>query len=245
VYLYSTRDEPGPADRGSSVLPPNIAKAPPETHNSNSRDGDESQGVVEEDEETAMEAENLFGDNENHDDIQADEPDDDDDGRRGTDIHADVSVIYPRMRFSGHCNVETVKDVNFLDPYDEYVASGSDDGNFFIWKKSGELVDILEGDGSVVNVIEGHPTLPLVAVSGIDTTIKLFSPARGPAIYSKYQNASSIMRRNARASRRGLSHSVNLQLVRFIMQHQDRDIMGEDGDDDDDSETRLAQCINQ
>lgn len=64
--------------------------------------------------------------------------------------------------------------VNFLGPCDEYITSGSDDGNFFIWKKStGDLVDVLEGDGSVVNVIEGHPTLPLVAVSGIDTTIKV------------------------------------------------------------------------
>lgn len=64
--------------------------------------------------------------------------------------------------------------MNFLGPYDEFVTSGSDDGNFFIWDKlSGQLVDILEGDGSIVNVIEGHPTLPLVAVSGIDTTVKV------------------------------------------------------------------------
>lgn len=71
--------------------------------------------------------------------------------------------------------------VNFLAPHDEYVTSGSDDGNFFIWdKSSGEVVDILEGDGSVVNVIEGHPTLPLIAVSGIDTTVKVseFSSGR-------------------------------------------------------------------
>lgn len=32
---------------------------------------------------------------------------------------------------------------------------------------------IYEGDGSVVNVIEGHPYLPLIAVSGIDTTVKV------------------------------------------------------------------------
>lgn len=64
--------------------------------------------------------------------------------------------------------------VNFLGPYDEYVTSGSDDGNWFIWNKStGELVDVFEGDDSVVNVIEGHPHLPLVAVSGIDTTVKV------------------------------------------------------------------------
>lgn len=60
------------------------------------------------------------------------------------------------------------------------------------------------------------------------------------------------MRRNARVSRRGLNHSVNLQLVRLIMQHQDRAteiLRGEDGDEDEDededSETRLARCINQ
>ena len=55
--------------------------------------------------------------------------------------------------------------------------SGSDDGNLFMWKKAtGQLHDILEGDSSVVNVIEGHPHLPLVAVSGIDTTVKVCAP---------------------------------------------------------------------
>ncbi|KAF8450274.1 hypothetical protein L210DRAFT_2378549 [Boletus edulis BED1] len=129
--------------------------------------------------------------------------------------------------------------VNYLGPYDEYVTSGSDDGNFFIWKKSsGELVDVLEGDDSVVNVIEGHPTLPLVAVSGIDTTIKLFAPARGPATHSKYRNATSIIKRNARASRTSMNQSVHLQLARLInMNHQEI----EDGTADLDSP--LAQCI--
>ena len=64
--------------------------------------------------------------------------------------------------------------VNFLGPEDEYVASGSDDGNCFLWRKNtGDLHDIVEGDGSVVNVIEAHPFLPLIAVSGIDYTVKV------------------------------------------------------------------------
>jgi WD repeat-containing protein 42A len=67
-----------------------------------------------------------------------------------------------------------VAPVNFLGPNDEYVTSGSDDGNFFIWRKDGTLHDICEGDSSVVNVIEGHPQIPsLIAVSGIDTTVKV------------------------------------------------------------------------
>lgn len=70
--------------------------------------------------------------------------------------------------------IDTNISVNFLGPHDEFVTSGSDDGNFFIWeKKSGKLHGIYEGDGSVVNVIEGHPYLPLIAVSGIDTTVKV------------------------------------------------------------------------
>jgi len=64
--------------------------------------------------------------------------------------------------------------VNFLGPDDEWVTSGSDDGNFFIWNKlTASLHGIYEGDGSVVNMVEGHPYLPLVAVSGIDTTVKV------------------------------------------------------------------------
>lgn len=189
------------------MLPPNsrrekkgLAELPSKARNNDSRDGEEAQVILEnlqEDEQAGMEVDNFSYDSEDNDDVLADEPESDDDERimsTTTDIHPDVPVIYPRMRFYGHCNVETVKDgecswkasmcaqwvigdspaVNFLGPYDEYVSSGSDDGNLFIWKKTtGELVDVLEGDGSVVNVIEGHPTLPLVAVSGIDTTIKV------------------------------------------------------------------------
>jgi WD40 repeat protein len=208
VYLYSTRDEPGasPTNRNSCILPPNSGGGKqstvefPSKIQNYTRDGEEAQVLenLEEDEEAEMDADDLLDDSEDNGDVLADEPESDDDRRSGSriDVHPNAPVIYPRMRFSGHCNVETVKDgecsrkasmnaqwvigdsstVNYLGPYDEYVASGSDDGNFFIWKKSsGEVVDVLEGDDSIVNVIEGHPTLPLVAVSGIDTTIKVIS----------------------------------------------------------------------
>lgn len=110
--------------------------------------------------------------------------------------------------------------VNFIGPRDEFVVSGSDDGYFFIWEKSsGRLHDILEGDGIVVNVIEAHPYLPLVAVSGIDTTVKvsvnklccitssswrwqLFAPRpKAPRIFSRLSEAEAIMEHNERASR--------------------------------------------
>lgn len=110
-----------------------------------------------------------------------------------SNYHPGVPTILPRRRYGGARNVETVKDgksfvlvlgssrslindepVNFIGPNDELVVSGSDDGNFFVWNKfTADLSGIYEGDGSVVNVIEGHPSLPLLAVSGIDTTVKV------------------------------------------------------------------------
>jgi nuclear receptor interaction protein len=78
--------------------------------------------------------------------------------------------------YNGHCNVDTTKDVNFYGLQDEYVVSGSDCGNFFIWeKKTGRIVNILEGDREIVNVIQPHPYEPMLAVSGIDSTVKIFS----------------------------------------------------------------------
>jgi DDB1- and CUL4-associated factor 6 len=57
--------------------------------------------------------------------------------------------------YEGHCNVQTTKDVNFYGLQDEYIVSGSDCGNFFIWeKKTGRLVNILHGDQEVVNVVQ-------------------------------------------------------------------------------------------
>jgi len=46
--------------------------------------------------------------------------------------------------------------VNYFGLQDEYVVSGSDSGHVFIWdRKTAELVNILEGDGEVVNVVQG------------------------------------------------------------------------------------------
>ncbi|KAI7264165.1 WD40 repeat-like protein [Hortaea werneckii] len=97
--------------------------------------------------------------------------------RRKEKVEADVPCVPYTQRYRGHCNVRTVKDVNYFGLNDEYVVSGSDDGNLFIWEThTGKLVNILEGDGEVVNVVQGHPYETMMAVSGIDHTIKIFSP---------------------------------------------------------------------
>lgn len=59
-----------------------------------------------------MDVDDLLDDSEDDDDVLADDPESDEDGRSEStnDLHPDAPVIYPRIRFSGHCNVETVKD---------------------------------------------------------------------------------------------------------------------------------------
>ncbi|KAK8699966.1 hypothetical protein V6N13_018373 [Hibiscus sabdariffa] len=79
--------------------------------------------------------------------------------------------------YKGHRNLETVKGVSFFGPRSEYVASGSDCGRIFIWKKkSGELVRVMEADKHVVNCIESHPHITVLASSGIESDIKIWTP---------------------------------------------------------------------
>mgnify|MGYP001801223931 CR=1 FL=1 len=79
--------------------------------------------------------------------------------------------------FTGHQNLRTVKDVAFLGPNGECVASGSDDGHWLLWeKRTGRVLARLEGDEHVVNCVQSSPTAPLVASCGIDSTVKLWSP---------------------------------------------------------------------
>ncbi|PWN24928.1 WD40 repeat-like protein [Jaminaea rosea] len=96
---------------------------------------------------------------------------------------ANVPIVYPKQRYRGHINVETVKDVAFLygtgsgGERKDFVCSGSDDGHFFIWsRETAELVGLWQGDGSVVNVVRQHPLLPVLVVSGIDDSVKVFAP---------------------------------------------------------------------
>lgn len=68
-----------------------------------------------------------------------------------------------------------IKEAGFWG--DNYVMSGSDCGHVFTWeRKTGKLVMLLEADKHVVNCIQPHPTLPLLATSGIDYDIKIWTP---------------------------------------------------------------------
>jgi WD repeat-containing protein 42A len=84
--------------------------------------------------------------------------------------------------FLGHRNSKTVKGVSFFGPNDEYVLSGSDCGHIFIWKKKGaKLVRLMVGDRHVVNHLEPHPHIPILATCGIEKNVKLWAPMASDA----------------------------------------------------------------
>jgi WD repeat-containing protein 22 len=104
---------------------------------------------------------------------------------------------------SQYKNVCTMKAAIFGGPFDEYILSGSDDFRIYIWKvpSSEEMEEfckenkdefsddsalppfivkntkeILLGHRSIVNNLRYHPTLPILASSGVEKIIKFWSP---------------------------------------------------------------------
>ncbi|ORX40723.1 WD40-repeat-containing domain protein [Kockovaella imperatae] len=220
--------------------------------------------IMEEEEE---EEEDLIldeDDDDEYDDYEEDEDVDDDDDDDEDDIDAldfmepparatvfdSVDMITPRSNFRGAKNMDTVKDCNFLGSRSEKVCCGSDDGNFFVWDKAtGRLDGIWEGDGSIVNVIEQHPTLPLIAVSGIDSTVKMFSPLphKPDPSFSRLHLRDSIIKANLEErplfSRGGFA---SVSLFEFLAQRGMRPTVHTAGENDGrDEDGSTQQCPTQ
>ncbi|CAH0547483.1 unnamed protein product [Brassicogethes aeneus] len=81
-----------------------------------------------------------------------------------------------KQKYLGHRNARTmIKEATFWG--NDYVMSGSDCGHVFIWNRhTAELKMLLQADQHVVNCLQPHPTLPLLATSGIDNDVKLWAP---------------------------------------------------------------------
>lgn len=66
--------------------------------------------------------------------------------------------------------------------------SGSDCGHVFIWDRyTGEIVMLLTADSHVVNCVQPHPSRPILATSGIDHNVKLWSPLCGNNMFSQLE----------------------------------------------------------
>nr|XP_054760104.1 DDB1- and CUL4-associated factor 8-like [Lytechinus pictus] len=159
--------------------------------------------------------------------------------------------------YRGHRNNATVKGVNFYGPKSEYIVSGSDCGNVFLWEKESEkIVQYMQGDvGGVVNCLEPHPLLPCLATSGLDHDVKVWLPTRSePTPMDGLKKLMMTNRREREEERvRGPEFEDNAML-RFLMAHlrhrarrqarEAGDLDSSDSDDSSESSEDLptAQC---
>jgi len=81
-------------------------------------------------------------------------------------------------RYVGACNCSTdIKEASFLGPHSQFIMSGSDDGKIMIWDtQTTNLVKVLTGDMATVNCVQGHPCVPMLASSGIESVVRLWCP---------------------------------------------------------------------
>lgn len=64
----------------------------------------------------------------------------------------------------------------------------SDDGNFFVWERdSGMISAIYQADELIVNCVQPHPYECLLATSGIDHEVRLWSPQMREEIPVKHR----------------------------------------------------------
>ena len=107
-----------------------------------------------------------------------------------------------------------MKGVNFYGQRSEYVVSGSDCGHIYIWDKEAEcIVNMMDADekGAVsrvyrnvaniantlmlqTNVLEPHPSLPVLATSGLDDEVKIWLPSNNSTLdWKEVEKVSSYL----------------------------------------------------
>ncbi|XP_065335984.1 DDB1- and CUL4-associated factor 8-like isoform X2 [Cloeon dipterum] len=122
-------------------------------------------------------------------------------------------------RYEGHRNSATVKGVNFFGPRSEYVVSGSDCGHIYFWDKETEaILQFMHGDeNGVVNCLEPHPHVPILATSGLDEDVKIWIPSyeEAPALAELKQTV--ISNTKCRLDERsGNAESFDGQMLWFL-----------------------------
>lgn len=107
-----------------------------------------------------------------------------------------ITELYVKQKYMGHRNARTmIKEANFWG--NDYVMSGSDCGHVFVWdRETAKLCMLLEADQHVVNCLQPHPFLPMLATSGIDYDVKLWAPINAETNFDE-TFADDLKKRNA------------------------------------------------
>ena len=148
-----------------------------------------------------------------------------------------------KLRFAGHCNTTTdIKEANFFGSNGQFIVAGSDDGSFFIWdRNTTNIARVLRGDDSIVNCLQAHPSCCLLASSGIDPVVRLWSPRPDDGIKDEREVSDSD---NAAFANQRRMNADPLEVMLMNMGYRVRGGGGGggtggdsgDGNDDDDDE---------
>ena len=170
--------------------------------------------------------------------------------RRGNGL-SDVEKLFRQkafdfdVMFSGHCNTTTdIKEANFFG--DNYIVAGSDDGHFFAWDRTTtNVVRMMTGDESIVNCLQPAPNSCMLATSGIDRVVRLWTPwpddgRRNPRLVAAAWNkvAEENQKRMNEDPLQTMLQQMGYRLVHNENDDDDDDNMGDrngtDDDEDDD-----------
>nr|XP_057940382.1 WD and tetratricopeptide repeats protein 1 [Doryrhamphus excisus]XP_057940383.1 WD and tetratricopeptide repeats protein 1 [Doryrhamphus excisus] len=148
-----------------------------------------------------------------------------------------------KHRYCGHCNTTTdIKEANFFGSKGQYIVSGSDDGSFFIWEKeTTNLVRVLQGDESIVNCLQPHPSYCFLATSGIDPVVRLWKPR--PETETENARVVEDMEGAAQANQRRMNADP-LEVMLLNMGYRITGLrgVGPDGSDDEESADGQVPC---
>ncbi|OCT64794.1 DDB1- and CUL4-associated factor 5 [Xenopus laevis] len=107
------------------------------------------------------------------------------------DIHSRLPIF--QFDNQGYFNSCTMKSCCFAGDRDQYILSGSDDFNLYMWRipsspeagGAGRVVNgafmILKGHRSIVNQVRFNPDTYMICSSGVEKIIKIWSPYRQPS----------------------------------------------------------------
>ncbi|XP_005988421.1 DDB1- and CUL4-associated factor 5 isoform X2 [Latimeria chalumnae] len=106
------------------------------------------------------------------------------------DIHSRLPVF--QFDNQGYFNSCTMKSCCFAGDHDQYILSGSDDFNLYMWRipsdpeagGAGRVVNgafmVLKGHRSIVNQVRFNPHTYMICSSGVEKIIKVWSPYKQP-----------------------------------------------------------------
>ena len=122
----------------------------------------------------------------------------------------------------GYYNSCTMKSCCFGGPNDEYVLSGSDDFNVYMWRlpEEGDFCSqwvaraqhVLQGHRSIVNQVRYNHSRSLLATSGVEKVVKLWSVLPLP-VTDRTEETVETQDRGESGDRRVFSHEEYIGLV--------------------------------